>query len=331
MAFLHNYKNSDEVNHKMKYTVVVDSVAAIPEFIFKSRPIKVLPISININGEVKPEIVDEKELIEYYKSGELTVHTKIKTAPPSPEQITDFILNEVAPHSDFALCQTFSKAASPIYDNFEKAASSIAKRSREVRDGLGIEQPFRMTYLNTGTGIAAQGLVAIYADMLLSRGADVQEYTDTMEKFTRVIRSYAIVRDIYYSRQRALEKGIKSVGLAPALLGKAVGLTPIIENYGDQSGPVVTKRSEEKALESLIRYAIDRVKDGLYVPIVNISYAGDLDDIYAMPLIQELKDEAKKKKIQVLFGVMKLGSSMMYGPGGFSIGLAPKNNKAKPE
>ncbi|RBP49943.1 DegV family protein [Arenicella xantha] len=315
----------------MKYTIVVDSVAAIPESIFKTRPIKVLPITININGAVKPEIVDERVLIKYYKSGELNVKTKIKTAPPSPEQITEFILNEVAPHADFAFCQTFSKTASPIYDNFEKAASAIAKRSREVRDKLGIEHPFRMTYLNTGTGIAAQGLVAIYADMLLSRGADVQEYTKAMNKFTQVIRSYAIVRDIFYSRQRALEKGIKSVGLAPALLGKAVGLTPIIENYGDKSGPVVTKRSEEKALDSLLRYAIDRVKEGLYVPIVNISYAGDLEDIHAMPIIDELKAVAMKHKVKVLFGVMKLGSSMMYGPGGFSIGLAPKNNKAKPE
>ncbi len=315
----------------MKYTIVVDSVAAIPESIFNTRPIKVLPITINLNDEVKPETVDEKELIKFYKSGELTVHTKIQTAPPSPEQITDFILNEVAPYSDYAICQTFSKAASPIYDNFELAASKIAKRSREIRDELGIEHPFRMTYLNTGTGIAAQGLVAIYADILLSKGADIHQYTRVLEKFTKVVRSYAIVRDIYYSRQRALEKGIKSVGLAPALIGKAVGLTPIIENYADEGRPVATKRGADKAMESLFRYAIDRVKDGLYIPVINISYAGDLDDIHSMPIVSELKDVAKEHKVSVLFGVMKLGSSMMYGPGGMALGIAPRNSKDKPQ
>ena len=283
----------------MKYIIVVDSVAAIPESIFKSRPIKVLPITININGEEKPETVNEQELIDFYKSGELAVHSEITTAPPSPDQITKFILEEVAPYADFAICQTFTKAASPIYSNFEEAASKIAKDSRVVRNNLGIEQPFRMTYLNTGTGIAAQGLVAIYADLLLTRGAEVQEYTEVMEKFTKVVRSYAIVKDIYYSRQRALEKGIKSVGLGSALLGKAIGLTPIIENYNDQSGPVVTKRGFDNALDSLIQYAIDRIKDGLYIPIINISYAGDLNDIHSLPIVERLKKTAKKTQGQI--------------------------------
>lgn len=315
----------------MKYTIVVDSVAAIPQHVFNTRPIKVLPITININGETKPEIIDERELIEFYKSGELSTHSEITTAPPSPEQITNFILKEVAPYSDFAICQTFTKSASPIYENFEIAASSITKRSRDLRNELGIEHPFRMAYLNTGTGIAAQGLVAIYADIMLTRGAEFKDYLVRIEKFTKVVRSYAIVRDIYYSRQRALEKGIKSVGWGAAVIGKATGMTPIIENYADHATAIGTKRSEKKALESLLRYAIDRIKDGLYLPVINISYAGDLIDLHSLPIVDELKTTAKQHKVKVLFGVMKLGSRMMYGPGGFAIGLAPKNSKDKPK
>jgi len=67
-----------------------------------------------------------------------------------------------------------------------------------------------------------------------------------------LVRSFAIVKDIYYTRQRALERKIKSVGLAPVTPGKAVGLTPIIENHSDQSVPVVTNRGVEKAMQSLI-------------------------------------------------------------------------------
>ncbi len=324
-----SYREVGEIK-KVKYIIVVDSMAAIPEALFKSRPIKVLPITININGDEKPETLNEKELIEFYASDELKAQSKITTSAPSPEQIADFILDEVVPHADFAICQTFSKAASPIYDNFKEASSRIAKRSRDLRNDLGIEHPFRMTYMNTGTGIAAQGLVAIYADMLLNKGMEIQDYTRTIEKFAKLVRSFAIVKDIYYTRQRALERGIKSVGLAPALLGKAVGLTPIIENHSDQGVPVVTKRGVEKAMQSLMQYTIDRIKEGLYVPVVNISYAGDLRDIRALPLYEELRDTAKEHKVQVLYGVMKLGCSLVYGPGGFSIGIAPKNTKDKP-
>lgn len=140
-----------------------------------------------------------------------------------------------------------------------------------------------------------------------------------------------IVRDLFYSRKRAIEKGVKTVGFAPALLGKTVGLTPIVEIYNDLTTPVVAKIGFEKSFDSLIRYAIDRIKDGLYIPIVNISYAGDLNDIHQEPIIDELKEVAAKHKVKLLFGVMALGSSTVYGPGGFSIGIAPKNKTDKPE
>jgi len=315
----------------MQFTLVVDSVAAIPESILKSRPIKVLPIQININGEIKPDSIDEKGLIELYQGSELSIKSEISTIPPSPDQIKDFILKEVAPYSDYAICQSLSKVTSPVFNNFEMVASQIAKEARELRDGLGKEHPFRMTYLNTGTTLAGQGLVALYADMLISKGAEIQEYSQVIEKFTKAVRTYVIVRDLFYSRKRAIEKGVKTVGFAPALLGKTVGLTPIVEIYNDLTTPVVAKIGFEKSFDSLIRYAIDRIKDGLYIPIVNISYAGDLNDIHQEPIIDELKEVAAKHKVKLLFGVMALGSSTVYGPGGFSIGIAPKNKTDKPE
>lgn len=315
----------------MKYTLVVDSVAALPEFVFKTRPIKVLPITININGQVKPDSIDEQGLIDIYEGSELSIKSAITTAPPTPDQIRKFILTEVAPFSDYAICQSLSRVVSPIFDNFEMVSSQIAKESRETRDNLGIEHPFRMTFLNTGTTLAGQGLVALYADMLLSKGVEIQEYTKTIDRFTKVVRTYAIVRDMFYSRKRAIEKGVKTVGFAPALLAKAVGLTPIVEIYNDLTTPIVTKRGFDSAFESIIRYAIDRIKEGLMIPIVNISYAGDLNDIYKLIIIDELNDVAKTHNVKLLFGVMGLGSSTVYGPGGFSIGIAPKNQKDKPE
>jgi fatty acid-binding protein DegV len=315
----------------MKYTLVVDSVAAMPENVFDTRPVKVLPVVININGEVKPDSISEQGLIDIYSGSDLSVHSKITTAPPSPEQITKFILEEVVPYSDYAICQSLSRVVSPIYDNFESVASHIAKSAREIRRDLGIEHPFRMTFLNTGTTIAGQGLVAIYADMLLSKGTEVQEYQKVIDRFTKVVRTYVIVRDLVYTRQRAIEKGVKTVGYGAALLGKTVGLTPIVEICNDKTTPLSSKRGFENALERLINYSIDRIEEGLYIPVINISYAGDLNDVHSMAIMDRLKEAAKKHKVKLLFGVMGLGSSTVYGPGGFSIGIAPKNLKDKPD
>lgn len=315
----------------MKYTLVVDSVAAIPEKILKTRPIKVLPVVININGKPQADNISEQELINIYSGTELSVKSEISTAPPTPQQISQFILEKVAPYSDYAICQSLSRVTSPIFDNVESVATQISKDARVTRDELGIEHPFRMTYLNTGTTVAGQGLVALYADMLLSRGTEIQEYATTIEKFTKVVKTYMIVRDLLYTRQRAIEKGVKTVGFGTALLGKTVGLTPIVEICNDKTTPISTKRGFDGALERLVEYTIDRIKDGLYIPIVNISYAGDLKDIRNLPVMNKLQDVAVKHKIKLMFGVMGLGSSNVYGPGGFSIGIAPKNQKDKPD
>lgn len=314
----------------MKYTLIIDSVAALPESVIKARPIEVLPVTININGTPQPDNIDEGGLIDIYNGGSLSIKSEISTAPPSSEQIQDFILTRVVPYSDFAICQSLSRTTSPVYDNFADVGKQIAKKARDVRAGLGIETPFRMTTLNTGTTIAGQGLVAIYGDLLLSKGTDLQEYTKTIDKFTKLVKTYVIVRDLVYTRKRSIEKGVKTVGIGTALIGKTAGLTPIVEICNDVVTPISTKRGFENALDQLVEYAIDRIKDGLYVQVVNISYAGDLADLYGLTQIRKLQSVAKQHKVKVFFGIMGLASSSVYGPGGFSIGIAPKNQVDKP-
>ena len=53
--------------------------------------------------------------------------------------------------------------------------------------------------------------------------------------------------------------------------------------------PIQSKRGFDAAFERIIRYAIDRIVDGLYIKIINISYAGDLKDIDDLPIVEELK------------------------------------------
>jgi len=55
----------------------------------------VLIITIHINGNEKPEILNEKELIEFYAGDEAKAQSKIKTSALSTEQIADFILDKV--------------------------------------------------------------------------------------------------------------------------------------------------------------------------------------------------------------------------------------------
>lgn len=314
----------------MNYTLILDSSAALPESIVKKRPIKILPITVRIDGDEIPDIVDEKKLIEIYASGRVSTTADIDVITPDHELITNFILQEVVPNYDFAICQTLAKTVSPIYGNLSNAAKQISGRAREAREKQGIDLPFRMTYMSTGTTVAGQGLLAIYADIMLSKGMDYSQYKTQIEKFKRLAKGYLVVKDMVYARHRAKMRGVKTVALPVAVIGKLVGLTPIALNHNEDLRVVSMQAGYQKSGNKLFRYASDRIKEGLHFNVINITIAGAPADLDDFSDFLALKKEAKKAGVNLLVGVMSLAASINCGPGTIGLGIAPKNLDQEP-
>ena len=188
-----------------------------------------------------------------------------------------------------------------------------------------------MSCVSTGSTIAGSGLVAIYADIILNKGISYSDYTKAIQKFTRLVQCYAVVTDVMYSRSRAMEKGIKTMSFPAALFGKSVGLNPLVQiSYDHETKPVLMKRGIDTAIVSLLEFATQRVKEGLFVPIINLSYGGDPKDLEKFESYQKLVVESKKYKVKLLVGVMSLAAGVIFGPGALTMGIAPKNQKVVP-
>jgi len=314
----------------MNYTLVLDSSAALPEFLLEKRPIKILPMTVRIDDDEFPDIVDEVKLISLYESGKISTNANIDAISPSQDLISDFILQQVVPEYDFAICQTLAKTVSPIYDNLSGAANQISGKAREARESMGIEQPFRMTYMSTGTTVAGQGLLGVYADIMLSKGMDYSQYKTQIEKFKQVAKGYLVVKDMVYARHRAKMRGVKTVALPVAVIGKLVGLSPIALNHNETLNVVAMPTSYEKSANKLFKYAIDRIEEGLYFNAINVTIAGNPTDLDAFPAFLALKKASEKAQIKLLVGVMSLAASINCGPGAIGLGIAPKNLKKEP-
>jgi len=315
----------------MKYAIIIDSVAAVPSYFIEQRPFAVMPVSVEVDGEVVPDSFSQEELIEFYTGGSLKVKSKVSSSPPTKEQISQLITEEIAPKYDYAFCLPVSRQISPTYDNFQAAANGISKLAREKRDKLGIEHSFHMNCVNSGSTISGCGLIAIYADMILSKGISYNDYANTIQKFTRVVHNYGVVTDVLYSRARAQEKGIKSLSLPAALIGKTVGLNPIVQISHDHvTKPVAMKRGIDASVNSLFDYASEQIGSGLYAPIINISYAGNTDDLNQFESYATLLKTAQENKVKVLIGIMSLAAGVIFGPGAVTLGIAPKNQSAAP-
>lgn len=314
----------------MNYTLVLDSSAALPEYLLRQRPIKILPMNVRIDDEEFPDIIDADKLIDIYSSGRMTVNANIDAITPDEDLISNFILNEVVPTYDFAICQTLAQTVSPIFDNLSGVATHISKKSREIREDLDIQTPFRMTSMSTGTTIAGQGLLAIYADMILSKGMSYTKYTEQIAKFKRVAKGYLVVKDMVYARHRAKLRGVKTVAMPIAVIGKAIGLSPIALNHNEELKVITLQPSFAKSANKLFKYARARIAEGLHFQVINITIAGDPEELKQFDEFNKLTAEAKAAGVQVLVGVMGLAGSINCGPGAIGLGIAPKDVSKEP-
>lgn len=314
----------------MKYAIVIDSSAALPEGFIKDRPIKMLPLMVDIDGEAFPDYTSEKKLLKIYASGKINVRANITTSPPSQEEIKDYFLHDIVPNYDVAICQTVANNVSTTYESISEVAHSIALDSRELRNKLGIDHPFRITYMNTGTTGAGHGLVAVFADVVLSKGMEFGKYKEQVEKFRKVVKGFTVVKDIVYSRHRSRLRGQDVINLPTALIGKAVGLSPIVLIQNNVVDPVTKQVGFSKAVNRLFDYAIDRMEEGLHLNCINVSYAGPPVDLEQYSSFTKLQERAEQAGVILLVGVLSLATAVNFSPGCIALGIAPRNHTAVP-
>lgn len=320
----------NESGENMKYVIIIDSVATLPEYVIKQRPIEILPVEITIDGKSQPDILVERELDAIYSGGVISTNSEIDTTPPSEDEIHSYIIEKIAPNYDYAVCQTTSAANSPIFGAFKNCANNINIDAKKKRNSLGIQHPFYMSYVNSETSNAGQGLLALYADAMLSKGVEFSSYRENVEKFKRAIRTYTVVKDVLYTRNRAKRLGIESIALPTAFIGQLMGVSPIIRFTRDTMTPLVLKPGYEKAVAKVCLYAIEQINQGLFLNFINVAYAGPLSDLDQISEFGQLKKVAQSKKVKLIIGMMSLCGCINYSPGSFSLGIAPKDQTADP-
>lgn len=314
----------------MKHTIIIDSGAQLPESFIKDRPITVLPFSVSLNGEIFSDHISEKSLVQIYNSGEITVDAKINSSPITPEELIKFMLEKIVPNYDTAICQTVAKAHSVAYENYTHAVNPILIESRKLRNELNLPRPFRMTYMSTGNTSTGQGLVAAYGDAMISQGYEYNKYKSQIEKFKVVAKTYTTIKDMVYGRHKSKQRGVSSVSYPTAVIMNKTGVVPIVCNNDDKMWVIALQPKFENAVNRIFSYAISRIKEGLYFKTIIVSIADDLGELDNFSEYAKLKSIAEQEGVKILVNVMTLTIASNYGPGSFSLGIAPKNTKVEP-
>lgn len=311
----------------MRVGLIVDSACDLPYEFSRKHDLFVLPVTAVIDGQTYIDEHDPVRTQEFYQSGLLQKGHHAETHAFSSKQIHDLFMDKIVTEFDVAICETVTRSRSLIFQNATEAMNSVMGHYHEAREAAGREGKFSMRVIDSKQIFAGQGLLAAHTLRLIEQKLSKNALRNEVDSFTDKIYTCVIPRDLHYIRERARQRGDKSVSALVAFLGKALNITPVIFGQGAEGQPAAKTRSFDVAVEKVMNYATARVEAGLLTPYVSLSCGLAWTEIEDLPGLNRLRDACEKNGVELLLSQMGITSSIYIGPGSLCLALAAESHE----
>lgn len=306
----------------MHIGLVVDATCDLPPEYVAAHNITVLPVRIDIDGQVFSDRRDAAEtqrfLDQQLGSRSHDAHTQAYSA----EEIQSLFLEQLVPRYDCLFCLTITAARSPIHANLSQASYAVLSNYHEARKAAGREGPLLIRVIDTQTLFAGSAVVAAEAVRLIAADTPASHMRERLEHVSHNTYAYMLPRDLYYLRARAKKKGDRSVGLFSAALGSALNIKPLLRGWRGDTGPVAKVRGFETGAQTLFHHVAERIDAGLMVSVVCLSYGGPLEQLHDLPGYTEVVDACQAQDVQLLESPMSITGMVNVGAGTVTVGFA---------
>lgn len=259
------------------FQIVVDSAANIPAELAKKYDIRVISFVNYVNGQpltcFDPDLTMEQERAkgkEYYNA--VRAGAEIKTGLISSGDFEECFRSIMEKNED-VLYFSLSKNISGTFNSARIAA-------QELMDNPPMGRKIRM--IDSLNASLAQGILAIYASEMRSRGMDFDTIADTLETYPAKMNGIFTVGDLKYLAKTG------RLSDSAALIGNILSIKPILR--GNKDGYIVQYkkcRGRKAALNTLISLVCETIVDP-EEQIIGIAHADSYEDsLYVMEEIQK--------------------------------------------
>lgn len=306
----------------MRIGLVMDASCDLPQAYVNQHHITVLPIQVDVDGQVFADRRDESET-QRFLDQELGARSHAAhTEPYSAEAIQALFLDELVTRFDCVFCLTITAARSPIHANATKASFGVLQNYRAAREQAGLQGPFLLRVIDTQSLFTGAAIVVVEAVRQLGQDHTAAQIREHLTDISRNAYGYMLPRDLHYLRSRARKKGDRSVGFIGAALGSALDIKPILRGWRGQTSPVAKMRGFDTGAETLFRHTAERIHAGLLVPAVTLSYGGPLNDLRALPGYDQVPEACSASGVELLESPMSITGMVNVGEGALAVGFA---------
>jgi len=237
--------------------VVTDTTQYLPQEVIDRHGLSLVSLYVNWNGRTdrESEMAGFDDFYAFLKSGgELP-----STSQPS---VGDFL----------AVYEPLLEAGNDILSiHLSGGISGTVRSAEQARDALverGIDRS-RIVVLDSRTGCAGHGLMAVAADNAVKAGADAQAAADAAAKLGERMTILFAVDTLEYLRRGG------RIGAAQAFLGSALKIKPIL-SIDSEITPVERVRTQGRAIDRLVRELAEQHEAGADIYFVQHVQAPEL-------------------------------------------------------
>lgn len=209
---------------EQRVTVVTDSAASLPDHAREAAGVRVVPMSLIVDGTLYPDGVLSTDEVLARSAG-----APVSTAGPSPGDFLKVLEDLPTPQ---ALVATVSSNMSSTFEAAVTASRMFG--------------PERVVVLDTGTAAGAEGLVVLAAAAAARRGDDLVSVTEAAREVTSRVHLVAALENLDHLARSGRVPGIA------ARAGHVVGVRPVFEFRNGHARPRRPALSQEAALERLV-------------------------------------------------------------------------------
>jgi len=224
-----------------RIAILTDSVSCLPDEVCQKYPIHTIPLHVNFGTESYLDGV-EISLDEFYRRLREARQLPTTSAPSVGEYLA--LYRRIAEEgAEAIICIPYGKELGMGYSAALTAAQEV--------EGLEVR------VVDSGTGMMAEGFLALEAARAAAAGATVQEVVDRVQELIPRVFVFITMDTLEYLRRGG------RIGDAQALLGSVLQIKPLIQLRATKGRPEPLGRSitRSRALRDLVDHMARVVED----------------------------------------------------------------------
>ena len=310
----------------MRMGLAIDAACDVSQEFLLKHNVAVMPITVKVDRETFMDKRDPAEMDRFISKRLGSRSHSAETEPSPVEEVQNLFLEKLVIEQDCVFCLTITSTRSPINEHVNKASFGILKNYRQARDEAGVPGPFMMRVIDTRNLFSGTAPAIFEAARMIDAGSTPAAIRERLLYIADHSYGYMLPRDLYYIRARAKKKNDRSVSLFSAVLGSALDIKPLLRCFRGETAPVAKTRGFEQGAEILFNYATKRVRAGLLVPVVCVSYGGDLAVLERLPGFTDLRAACDECGVELMEAPMSITGMVNVGEGAVTLGLAAEDH-----